>query len=490
MGNIIKVMSFKIIKLTAIVCVISLATFPVFAAQTNNQNSEEVKYSPKNLQDKDAMQAEMDFYAGNDHEAELIFTGLKAKKDHDIALWNNQLGSLYLTQGKLKEAKDVFMDAYVLMNDITAFKDLELHSVGLTSSEMTKGYKGDPYEKVFNSFYVGILLYADNDLENALAAFKNGILCDSDVTGKLYKSDVALMYLMASRVELLQKNQSMADDFFKQATEAFYLSHPDNRLLVSQKQGLLDSLDKKQKELLEKETKANIKLEKVTNTLKAEIGKLETDIKLVEDNIEDNNRKISIDSLKDFIDPNDNTLICIETGRGPLKYQTGTYGEKAVFTLKPYPAVGFSITIDNFTQIKAGGFLRNNDVFYQASTRGGRIMDSLLKGKAEFKQTTQDVSNVLSTMSQIYNPYGVFSLLSLASGAVSNATNPYADARHWSLLPAELQIISLRLDPGTHQLQINAYDSTGKAIESSKINVEITNTSNNVIFKRFRGVES
>ena len=478
------------LKLILVTFIVSSVTSPVFAKVAQNPTSEEVKYSPKNLVDKDAMQAEMDFYVGNDRQAELIFTGLIAKKDHDIALWNNQLGSLYLTQGKFKEAKDVFMEAYLLMNDITAFKDLELHSVGLVSSEMTKGYKGDPYEKVFNSFYVGMLLYADNDFENALAAFKNGILCDSDVTGKLYKSDVALMYLMATRIELLQKNQSMADDFFKQATEAFYLSHPDNRLLVSQKQGLLDDLDKKQKELQEKEAKANIKLEKVINTLKAEIGKLEADIKSTGDKIDENNHKISINSLKDFIDPNDNTLICIETGRGPLKYQTGTYGEKAVFTIKPYPAVGFSIVIDNFTQIKAGSFLRHNDLFYQASTRGGRVMDGMLKGKAEFKKTTADISSVLSTASQIYDPYGVFAILSFATGAVSNATNPYADARHWSLLPAELQIISLRLNPGTHQLQINAYDATGKVIESSKINVEINNSFNNVIFKRFRGVES
>lgn len=483
-------MPFKITKLAAIVLAISLITLPVFAAQGNTPTSDEIKYSPKNLQDKDAMQAEMDFYSGNDREAELIFTGLIGKKDHDIALWNNQLGSLYLTQGKLKEAKDAFMESYILMNDISAFKNLELRSVGLLGSEMTKGYKGDPYEKVFNSFYVGMLLYADNDLENALAAFKNGILCDSDVTGKLYKSDVALMYLMATRLELMQKNQSMADDFFKQATEAFYLSHPDNRLLVSQKQGFLDDLEKKQKELLEQEAKANIKLEKVINALKAEISKLEADIKSTDERIEENNRKIPIDTLKDFIDPNDNTLICIETGRGPLKYQTGTYGEKTIFSIKPYPAVGFSVTIDNFTQIKAGAFLNHNDVFYQASTRGGRVMDSMLKGKAEFKKTTQDVSNVLSTASQIYDPYGVFAILSFASGAVSNATNPYADARHWSLLPAELQIISLRLSPGTHQLQINAYDGTGKIVESLKFSVEITNTPNNVIFKRFRGVES
>lgn len=482
-------MPFKIFKLSVLAFAISLVTtFPVFAAPTTDPNSDEMKYSPKNLQDKDGMQAEMDFYSGNDHQAELIFTGLQAQKNHDIALWSNQLGSVYLTQGKLKEAKDAFMEAYVLMNNLTAFKNLELQSVGLTGSEITKGYKGDPYEKVFNSFYVGMLLYAENDLENALAAFKNGILADSDVAAKLYKSDVALMYLMATRVELLQKNQSMADDFFKQAVEAFYVSHPDNRTLVSQKQNLLDDLEKKQKDLETKTAKANIKLEKEITALKVEIAKLETDIKLTEDKILENNRKINIDNLKNFINSNNNTLICIETGRGPLKYQTGTYGEKAIFTIKAYPAVGFSITIDNFIQIRAASFLNQNDIFYQASTRGGRVMDGILKGKAEFKKTTADVADVLSTMSQVYDPYGVFALLSLTTGAVSNATNPYADARHWSLLPAEIQIVPLHLNPGTHKLQIDAYDSTGKVIESSKINVQITDSPNNIIFKRFRGV--
>ncbi|MDP2043764.1 MAG: hypothetical protein Q8K15_01190, partial [Candidatus Omnitrophota bacterium] len=275
-------MFLRAIKLFLATFIVFSIITPVFAKEAQNPNSEEVKYSPRNLVDESAMLAEMDFYAGNDHEAELIFKGLKAKKDHNIALWSSQLGSLYLAQGKAKEAKEAFMDAYLLMNNIAAFKDLESRSVGLTGSEATKGYKGDPYEKVFNSFYVGILFYADNDLENALASFKNGILCDSDVESNLYKSDVALLYLMASRLESLQKNQSMADDYFKQAIEAFNLSYPDNRPLVSQEQNLLDQLTKKQKILAGKEApykkevkKMSAKEEKEINALKADIVKLE-----------------------------------------------------------------------------------------------------------------------------------------------------------------------------------------------------------------------
>lgn len=488
----------RAVKLILVIfCVFSIIS-PVFAKETQNPNSEEVKYSPKNLNDEDAMQAEMDFYVGNDHEAELIFKGLKAKKDHDIALWSNQLGSLYLAQGKTKEAQVAFMDAYLVMNNITAFKDLESRSVGLMGAEATKAYKGDPYEKVFNSFYVGLLFCSDKDFENALAVFKNGILCDSDVQSNLYKSDVTLLYLMASRVESLQKNQSMADDYFKQAQEAFYLSYQDNRPLVSQEQALLDALAKKQKTLTEKEApyknetgkdtkKMSAQVEKEINALKADITKLEADIKVLTDNIQENNRKIVIGSLKDLANLNNNTILCIETGRAPFKYQIGNYGEKVVFTIKPYHATGFNVTVDNFSKIQTGSFLKNNDIYYQASTRGGRAMDSILKGKADFKKTTADISSMLSTMSQIYDPYGVLSLFSLATGAVSNATNPNADARHWSLLPAEIQVVPMRLNPGKHQLQIEAYDSDGKMIENYKTEIEITDNPNNVIFKRFRG---
>ncbi|MFA6129687.1 MAG: hypothetical protein WC731_01710 [Candidatus Omnitrophota bacterium] len=505
-------MHLRVGKLILATLIVFSITFPVFAKGTQNSNPEEVKYSPKNLVDEDAMQAEMDFYAGNDHEAELIFKGLKAKKDHDVALWSNQLGSLYLTQGKTKEAEESFMDAYLVMNNIAAFKDLELHSVGLMGAEATKAYKGDPYEKVFNSFYVGILLCSSNDFENALAAFKNGILCDSDVECNLYKSDVTLLYLMASRLESLQKNQSLADDYFKQAKEAFNLSYPDNRQFVSQEQGLLDDLTKKQKILSDKEApykngavaeaasqgqgknsagekkakKMPAKEEKEINVLKSDISKLEADIKALADTIEENGRKIATTSLNDLVNLNNNTLLCIETGRSPLKYQVGNYGEKAVFTIKPYRSRGFSVTVDNFIKIKTESFLKNNDVYYQASTRGGRVMDGILKGKADFKKTTADVSNLLSNVSQVYDPYGVLSLFSLAAGAVSNATNPYADARHWSLLPAEIQLVPMHLDPGKHKIQIDAYDSAGKIIESYKTEIEITDIPNNIIFKRFR----
>jgi hypothetical protein len=307
----------------------------------------------------------------------------------------------------------------------------------------------------------------------------------------------------------------MADDYFKQAQEAFYLSAPDNRPLVSQQQALLDALAIKQKALVAKEAPYKIEpaqnnsasqpqgnnvkgsnkvktmtaqVEKEINALKADISKLEADIKVLVDKIQENNRKIVIASLKDLVNLNNNTLLCIETGRAPFKFQTGNYGEKAVFTIKPYRATGFNVTIDNFIKISTGSFLKNNDIYYQASTRGGRVMDSILKGKADFKKTTADISNVLSTMSQVYDPYGVFSLLSLASGAVSNATNPYADARHWSLLPAEIQVVPMRLNPGKHQLQVDAYDPAGKLLESNKSEIEIGDNPNNVIFKRFRGV--
>jgi len=80
-------MYFRVVKLIFAIFIAVSIISSAFAQEAQNPNPEDVKYSPKNLVDEDAMQAEMDFYAGNDHEAELIFKGLDAKKNHDIALW-------------------------------------------------------------------------------------------------------------------------------------------------------------------------------------------------------------------------------------------------------------------------------------------------------------------------------------------------------------------------------------------------------------------
>ncbi len=139
------------------------------------------------------------FYYGDMVKARNKYEEAANQSDRNYALWNNQLGSVYLAQGNKPGALDSFLKSYYLMNDISAFSELEASAISLSGSEDRKAYKGDPYEKAINSLYVGLLLYDKGDLENAMAAFKNGILADSDSEKESYKSDFSILYLLASR---------------------------------------------------------------------------------------------------------------------------------------------------------------------------------------------------------------------------------------------------------------------------------------------------
>jgi len=519
-------------------------------SKAESKKSESIKTKQpeaKVIPREQALEGEYAFYSGDFGKASALFSAFAQSKDKDFALWNSQLGSIYLAAGDYKQALSAFLDAHYLMNDVAAFNRLESRAVSLTGEERQKAYKGDPYEKVYNSLYVALLLDQEHDYENALAAVKNGILCDTDVEGGLYKSDVTLLYLLGARLEVLRNNLSSSEEYFKKAQEAYLISYPLNRGIVSDEQGKLNLLVKKQKELAKllpkqvsekpqkeerktPETQAISKGPTQNFTTKGKEGKasnsseeskeviaLRTEIQTLEKAIatltgmrEENNKQISTEILRKFIDINNNVLLIVELGRGPVKYPIGQYGHIAIFTSKPFKTSNLKIIIDNKDNFDEKSALCNSDTLYQASTRGGRLMDGILKGKAEFKQTTAQISQGLSQVSQqmanqanqlqqqaslcgtggaaaagaAYAAVGI-AVLSLAFAIGSAMANPAADVRHWSFLPAEIRVIPMKLSVGNHHIQLQAFDSNNSLIPelNKELDVNILD-GDNVIIKR------
>jgi len=306
----------------------------------------------------------------------------------------------------------------------------------------------------------------------------------------------------------------LADDYLKMANEAYYLSHPVNRQIVWEEQILRTKKADAEKELkkilgeqpdtTQDEKKINKKNQKKTDDLKSQIDALENQIKDKSAQREENNKKIALPNFDNFLNQQNNVIFCIESGKAPLKVQVGQYGEKAVFKLKPYKAKIFSVAIDKNINIDKACFLNNNDVMFQAQTRGGRKMDGILKGRAQFKETTAQVSTAFIGMSAIAattaafsggsgdSSYaglaisGAFLVAGLVMGAASAAANPSADVRHWSYLPAEIQIIPFSASSGKHQISLISCDDSGKELKGmeSKFDIEVKDTGTTVIFKR------
>ncbi|HEY0650627.1 hypothetical protein [Phenylobacterium sp.] len=151
----------------------------------------------------------------------------------------------------------------------------------------------------------------------------------------------------------------------------------------------------------------------------------------------------------------DRILMLAEIGRSPEKWADGRYQEN----LRYRPAAGSGLNSVTFRLADAEiAGQPGESLYHQASTRGGRQVDAILAGKANFKSTTagvaQGASQVAMAAVQQANTmqsYGNYSgannmayagmaagLLSLGFAAASAAAKPQADTRYWDNLPEAL----------------------------------------------------
>jgi len=168
-------------------------------------------------------------------------------------------------------------------------------------------------------------------------------------------------------------------------------------------------------------------------------------------------------------DPKANVLIFAEYGTGPRKYGGGEYGEQLKFFVKNSTAHAATLSVNGQT-VSLPAY---DDLNFQATTRGGRVMDYILGGKAVFKRTTNTVGDVALVGAFIAANNGSRDgdRAALALGAIgligkiaSAATTPRADIRMWDNLPQRLSFAALRLAPGDYPAILEFQDAAGKTL--------------------------
>ena len=179
-----------------------------------------------------------------------------------------------------------------------------------------------------------------------------------------------------------------------------------------------------------------------------------------------------------------NGLFFIEFGPGPTKFATGKYKEELRFNTPPSPVTQAELKVDKL-QIPIAP---TDDVAFQATTRGGRVMDHVLANKAVFKSTTDTAGSVamvggLATAAASGNRtvQGVglgIALAGLISKVVSSATVPEADVRAWENLPRYLSFAAVPLPVGQHVATIQFLDAGGRVLPNltKTITINITTT--------------
>jgi hypothetical protein len=185
-----------------------------------------------------------------------------------------------------------------------------------------------------------------------------------------------------------------------------------------------------------------------------------------------------------------NVLFFVEFGPGPLKYADGQYDEKLRFHARPATTVSARIKTGTIDLPVAP----TDDLNFQATTRGGRVMDHVLANKAVFKATTSAVGDAAligglttaavsdSQMSQNIG-FGI-ALAGLVTKLISESTTPQADTRSWDNLPQFLSFALVQLSPGQHEVTVEFHGSQNRLVSNltKTITVDVPPDRDKVVF--------
>lgn len=176
----------------------------------------------------------------------------------------------------------------------------------------------------------------------------------------------------------------------------------------------------------------------------------------------------------DFVIPQpNNTLLIVETGTSPRKVADGPgHSELKYRRGRNFYEKKAELSIGD----KIYALYPIEDIFYQASTRGGRPVDKILKGKAVFRQTHEKVATTLTDVSttallaapvfknseSIQLAGAALGIFGVAEMAMASYVNPHADIRYWDNLPDTVHIFIADLSSGMHSGKIRYKNERGE----------------------------
>lgn len=283
-------------------------------------------------------------------------------------------------------------------------------------SERQKWWMGDPYERAFNSWYLGMLYFQANNREDAMACFRNSIFVDTgDLEAGEYAADWLPPFLMRVRCFLDRGDKDGA-------------------------KMLLDEINRLAKE------PANFDPDCPWLNLEAQLEA--------------------------------NTVMMIELGEGPYFTAEGHHGSVRAINQSSYEEAYAEVFVDGES---LGQSYKVGDTFYQAITRGGRVMDDILKGKAIAKTAgiatgaaAMHVGRVLMESGSAKDSNGTVTAgaIVMAAGAVvliaSLLMNAEADTRGNVLLPGETHMLLAKLPPGEHKVEVRYFDAMGRELRDMR----------------------
>lgn len=341
-----------------------------------------------------------------------------------------RLGLAALEAGHDLLARELFDDALLNIESIYADNEAAAQARQLFVKEAVKDFKGEPYERAMAYFYRGLLYLREGDYDNARASFKGGLLQDSFAEEDQNRADFALLAYLQGWASRCRGNTATAEEDFKEfraINDSFPLPGPD-----------------------------------------------------------------------------DNVLVLVETGSAPVKYSAADENSSVPRYLKVRRASatetariqlgepvggppGKARALPPRAETRSAELSLLEDVFRQASTRGGRAFDAILDGKAQFKEGVDTVGNVMvlggaaalavaaerSEQGETTEADGAVAVVGLGmvvagliAKGVAEAAEAEADIRYWDNLPDRVHGLPVALPAGVGSLSVEFMATDGSVVRT------------------------
>lgn len=493
-----------------------------------------------------------------------------------------RVSSMALDAGEPAYAREVLARVTDLMTTLSSDKDFvkreqqALRTIG--GEEKEKYFIGDPYEQTMAWLYLGILDFQAGRYDMARTSFRNASLADEGSTIEGYKSDCSLALLLEGISALRMGEGALADEAFRFAARAFaFRQHmPAAQRAVYEAVAAIQADDQSSEALSRLDAAVPVIFEQLPPALsisddlvqgvnlafenaragldnpdkKSEPARLldackdkKTDAVALLDSIESKSLEYftpenlarvaqAIDQFAHVIaacrDPRTNTFIIQQYGQAPVKLRAGRYGQ--IIQYRSYP-VAEQRVVNTISRkdtpnapLLAYMSLPGESVDYQATTRGGRQMDSVLEGRAQFRDSMNVVSGLAmsavpvaiyagalaattlvttTTTTVTYTvtstgvsatattttttapagaaaatPFIVAAVVAFAvykgTKMIADATHPEGDIRGWHEIPSHLLFTCTALEPGDYELNSESLDSVARHLPQCSRNVAFT----------------
>lgn len=313
------------------------------------------------------------------------------------AIARNVLGQCAMFAGRLDDARRDFAVAYQIMGT-WAVGGSEVYKA-LFGNESSKTYRGDPYERSMNAFYLALADLWSGEPDNARACTINGIMADAESGDERYQADNALLFWMKGRMGRLSGANDVKEDFedARKANE-FALA---NGARGSANNRVLDRPDR------------------------------------------------------------GNLVVIAECGLGPEKYSDGMADQIARFRTRPDRVDRAVVSIDgqtigetailadvNYQATTRGGTAMEGVRNGKAVLKAGLAITGVEVMKSAMHDRDTQRGAAKATVA------GVFMLLAWLISAD-------ADARHWPTLPSTVQAVTADVAPGRRRLRVDFVDAAG-----------------------------